>query len=172
MRTRYIAFAVVTLAALGGMWITYGDGFGRPEKVVQREEEFRTIPIRLARSDQYAAIFSLCFGPVRVNCVIDGNTFWFKGEKVRIADIEAPEISEPECPGEKQAGEAARDRLVTLLNAGSFSMTSGWRDQDRYGRKLRNVVRSERSLGETLVEEGLARRWDGPRFGWCDGGRS
>ncbi|SES41150.1 thermonuclease family protein [Rhizobium sp. NFR03] len=172
MRTRSIAFAVVTLAALGGVWISYDDGFGRPHKIVEREEEFQTIPIRLARSDPYAATFSLCAGPVRVNCVIDGDTFWFKGEKVRIADINVPEISEPECPEERRAGEAARDRLVTLLNAGPFSMTSGWRDQDRYGRKLRNVVRSEKSLGETLVEEGLARRWDGSGFRWCDGGGS
>ncbi|TCM50706.1 nuclease-like protein [Rhizobium sp. PP-F2F-G48] len=169
MRTRSIAFAVVTLAAFGGVWIAYDDGLSRPQKFVEREEDFRTIPIRLPRSDPYAATFSLCSGPVRVNCVIDGDTFWFKGEKVRIADIDALEISEPECPEERRAGEAARDRLVTLLNARPFSMTSGWRDQDRYGRKLRNVIRWEKSLGETLVEEGLARRWDGPRFGWCDG---
>ncbi|KQT63324.1 nuclease [Aureimonas sp. Leaf460] len=117
-------------------------------------------------------MFSLCAEPVRVNCVVDGDTFWFKGEKIRIADIDAPETSEPACPAERQVGEAARDCLVALLNAGPFSMTSGRRDRDRYGRKLRTVVRSGTSLGEMLVEEGLARRWDGPRFGWCDGGGS
>jgi endonuclease YncB( thermonuclease family) len=172
MRTRHIALAIFTMVALGGVRITYDDDFGRPEDIVERETEFRTVPILTPPPSVYFATFSVCTGPIRVDCVVDGDTFWFKGEKYRIADIDAPEISEPECPEEKQAGESARDRLVTELNAGPFSMKSGWRDQDRYGRKLRNVIRSEKSIGEMLVEEGLARRWDGPRFGWCDGGGS
>jgi endonuclease YncB( thermonuclease family) len=36
-----------------------------------------------------------------------------------------------------------------------------------YGRKLRILVRNGRSLGDTLVAEGLARRWDGARRSWC-----
>ncbi|BAR63406.1 putative staphylococcal nuclease (plasmid) [Bradyrhizobium diazoefficiens] len=46
--------------------------------------------------------------------------------------------------------------MLVLLNAGGFTLVSGWRDTDRYGRKLRTVTRAARSLGETLVEEGLA----------------
>jgi endonuclease YncB( thermonuclease family) len=41
------------------------------------------------------------------------------------------------------------------------------RDADRYGRKLRVVTRNGRSLGDILVAEGLARRWDGRRRSWC-----
>ncbi|WP_372353433.1 thermonuclease family protein [Rhizobium sp. BT-226] len=101
--------------------------------------------------------------------MVDGDTFWFRGEKIRIADIDAPEISRPECPAKKQVGEKARDRLLVLLNEDRFSLTAGWRDEDRYGRKLRAVWRSGKSLGLKLVEEGMARRWDGPAFGWCAG---
>lgn len=39
------------------------------------------------------ARFGLCDGPVRVNCVVDGDTLWFRGDKIRIADIDAPEIT-------------------------------------------------------------------------------
>ena len=41
------------------------------------------------------------------------------------------------------------------------------RDQDKYGRDLRVVVRSGRSLGDQLVAEGLARTWSGRREPWC-----
>lgn len=57
--------------------------------------------------------------------------------------------------------------MVLGLNAGGFSLVSGWRDTDRYGRKLRTVTRNGRSLGETLVEDGLARRWDAAERDWC-----
>lgn len=121
----------------------------------------------LPRIDMYETRFSLCDGPVRVNCVVDGDTFWFRGDKIRIADIDAPEIVSPRCRDERHAGELARDRLLVLLNAGAFSLSSGWRDMDRYGRKLRTVERAGRSIGEMLVEDGLARRWNEARRDWC-----
>ncbi|EPE93888.1 thermonuclease family protein [Rhizobium grahamii] len=93
-----------------------------------------------------------------MNCVVDGNTFWFGGEKIRIADIDTPELSPPRCEAERIKGEAAKARLLTLLNAGRFSMSSGLRDENKYGRKLRNVTREGRSLRDRLIDEGLARR--------------
>lgn len=118
-------------------------------------------------NDSLRASFSLCAGAARMNCVVDGDTFWFKGEKIRIADIDAPEISPPRCAREGELGEAAKRRLLVLLNEGHFSLVKGWRDEDRYGRKLRTVKRGGHSLGEMLVAEGLARRWDGARRPWC-----
>ena len=38
-----------------------------------------------------AALFTLCTAAPRETCVVDGDTFWLNGEKVRIADINAPE---------------------------------------------------------------------------------
>ena len=38
-----------------------------------------------------AATFTLCSDAPRIDCVVDGDTFWLHGEKVRIADINAPE---------------------------------------------------------------------------------
>ena len=118
-------------------------------------------------SDPLQASFSLCSGASRINCVVDGDTFWFRSETIRIADIDAPEISPPRCAREARLGEAAKLRLLALLNGGGFALERGWRDEDRYGRKLRTVKRDGRSLGEQLVAEGLARRWDGARRPWC-----
>jgi len=161
--------AGLALTLLGGFWIVNDDRFGRPAAPAHDDrpaEEF-AIPPPL-RIDRLAAKFVLCDGPIRTNCVVDGDTFWFKGDKIRIADIDAPETFSPRCGDEKHVGEIARDRLLVLLNAGGFSLQSGWRDTDRYGRKLRTVTRDYRSLGETLVEEGLARRWNDPGYRWCD----
>ncbi len=36
-------------------------------------------------------------------------------------------------------------------------------DADRYGRKLRLIMRDGESLGAALVDEGLADQWDGAR---------
>jgi hypothetical protein len=41
-------------------------------------------------ADLSSATFSICGDGRHVNCVVDGDTFWFQGEKIRIADIDTP----------------------------------------------------------------------------------
>ncbi|MCJ8156575.1 thermonuclease family protein [Sphingomonas sp. LaA6.9] len=101
------------------------------------------------------------------NCVIDGDTFRYQGEKIRIADIDTLEIHPPRCDYEAELGFRAKHRLVDLLNEGPFELAPIGRDQDQYGRKLRIVLRGGVSLGDTLVSEGLARTWTGRREPWC-----
>lgn len=38
-----------------------------------------------------AAPLDFCTGNVRHSCVVDGDTLWIEGEKIRLADIDAPE---------------------------------------------------------------------------------
>jgi micrococcal nuclease len=114
-----------------------------------------------------AAAFALCAEPPRTTCVVDGDTFWLNGEKVRIADINAPETHSAACPAERTLGERATRRLVALLNAGPFTLEIEGRTSDRYGRALRVVKRGNRSLGGQLVSEGLAEPWRGKRSDWC-----
>ena len=113
-------------------------------------------------------IFRTCAAPPHHTCVMDGDTFYFRGESIRIADIDAPETHPPRCALEAGLGAAATDRLRGLLSAGDFEIRqAGFRDKDRYGRKLRTVYRDGRSLGDVLVAEGLAREWGGRREPWC-----
>jgi endonuclease YncB( thermonuclease family) len=116
-----------------------------------------------------AAAFSLCPQGPRTTCVVDGDTFWLAGEKIRIADINAPETHGARCAYEQALGDAATRRLIALLNAGPFELAPYERDRDRYGRALRIVVRGGRSVGAQLVREGLAEPWRGRRSDWCAG---
>ena len=113
------------------------------------------------------AHFSMCFTGGGYNCVVDGDTIWLKGVKIRIADIDAPETHDPRCASEKELGDRATLRLQQLLNNGVVTLDSIDRDRDRYGRELRIVDVNGRSAGSVLVAEGLAREWDGARHPWC-----
>jgi micrococcal nuclease len=123
---------------------------------------------RQATAATVARQFQICHTGGGTNCVVDGDTIWFDGEKIRIADIDTPETHDPKCQAEMELGLKARDRLHALVNAGPFEARSiGRRDVDQYGRKLRVLVREGRSLGDILVSEGLARTWTGRREPWC-----
>lgn len=98
--------------------------------------------------------------------VIDGDTFDYAGDRIRVADIDTPELR-ARCPQERRLAIAAKARMTDLLVQGPFELHRLGRDQDRYGRKLRVVIRDGRSLGDTLVAEGLARTWSGRREPWC-----
>lgn len=98
--------------------------------------------------------------------VIDGDTFRYGGEKIRIADIDTPEVR-GRCAYETELAARATERLAALLAAGPFQLEPVERDEDRYGRKLRIVTRGGRSIGDQLVSEGLARTWSGRREPWC-----
>jgi micrococcal nuclease len=113
--------------------------------------------------------FGLCRWAFQPNCVIDGDTIRYGGAKIRLADIDTPEISSPKCASEAALGHRAKERLLELINAGPIEvMQIGERDVDKYGRQLRVIKRDGYSIAETLVDEGLARRWDGARRSWCD----
>ncbi|WP_082836120.1 thermonuclease family protein [Croceicoccus bisphenolivorans] len=117
--------------------------------------------------DTLQADFALCSSAARRDCVVDGDTFWLGGEKYRVLDINTPETSTPRCDRELALGKAATQRLLQLLNGGAFSLESGPEQTDRYGRKLRRVMRGGQSLGDILVAEGLAEKWKGFRRNWC-----
>jgi len=114
-----------------------------------------------------AVPFPICGGSAR-DCVIDGDTFQYRGDRIRIADIDAPETGGAKCASERALGDRARHRLAELLSAGDFRLTAfGSRDRDQYGRALRVVYQGGQSVGTVLVSEGLARPWEGRRRPWC-----
>lgn len=119
-------------------------------------------------ADIHSANFTRCGRGKRVNCVVDGDTIWFGGEKIRFASMDTPEISSPGCAREAELGEAATVRMQELLNKGPFALTlnPGDENRDRYGRLLRRVSRDGQDLGEVLIAEGLSDRWPSS-IDWC-----
>lgn len=97
-------------------------------------------------------------GP-RHHCVVDGDTVWWEGEKIRLADIDAPEMR-GRCEAERARAIAARDRLVQLINADTVAIHRT--GTDRYGRTLARLG----TVGEQLIAEDLAVRWP-RRRNWC-----
>jgi len=114
-----------------------------------------------------AAVFTLCSGAPRVTCVVDGDTFWLDGEKIRIADINAPETVQAGRPLEVAKGHRAKLRLTELLNAGKIELIAADRERDRFGRPLRTVSTDGRNIGALLIAEELSELWRGCRSDWC-----
>jgi endonuclease YncB( thermonuclease family) len=114
------------------------------------------------------AAFGFCHEGGGRNCVVDGDTFYLDGEKIRIAGIDAPETHPSRCAREDQLGSAATSRLHELLNAGEIRLVRGERDRDRHGRQLRDVEVGGQDIGELLIAEGVARPYGKGRRSWCD----
>lgn len=112
-----------------------------------------------------AAAIELCSGAVRVTCVVDGDTVWLDGEKIRLAGIDAPE-KDGSCAAERQLAARAAGRLVELLSAGGAPSVER-QGLDKYRRTLAALSVAGRDVGATLVDEGLARRWQGHKERWC-----
>jgi hypothetical protein len=120
-----------------------------------------------ARNDAVRAAFGYCHTGGGTNCVVDGDTFYLNGDKVRIAGIDAPETHDYRCPSELALGNQATERLHGLLNSGAVTMTGIGRDRDVYGRLLRNVAVGGEDVGEAMVSAGVAREYGNGRRSWC-----
>ncbi len=61
----------------------------------------------------------------------------------------------------------ATRRLRELLASGEVRLIESGR-RDRYGRSLAHLHVNRRDVGQILINEGLARPYDGgQRLGWC-----
>jgi micrococcal nuclease len=104
--------------------------------------------------------------------IIDGDTFDLAGERIRIANVDAPEVHEAKCQEESELGRAAGERLRELLKGRRIIVHRGDPDtgrlKDKHGRTLATIEVDGRDVGDVLVKEGYARRWTGRREPWCD----
>lgn len=101
--------------------------------------------------------------------VIDGDTFEYRGETIRIANIDAPESGwRAECMAEAMLAERASTVLNTLLTFRGDPLIEFERQgADRYDRTLALVTVDGSDLGETMIEYGFAVEWTGNRADWC-----
>jgi len=153
--------------ALFAAWRLLPDGIAGWRPVATPAATTEEMAIGEPASDSEQASFTRCGRSARINCIVDGDTLWYRGEKIRIADINTPETSRPGCAAEAELGARATARLQELLNQGPFALEAGDRDRDRYDRLLRVITRGGESIGAVLVREGLAEEWGGKRRNWC-----
>lgn len=109
-----------------------------------------------------AAAISLCANP-RVH---DGDTIRCGTERIRIANIDAPELRDsPSCGSWRKArhwcdytlGILSRNALAAFLHSGKVMVhRSG---TDRYGRTLATIRVNGQDAGAYLVGRRLARWW-------------
>lgn len=129
---------------------------------------------------KWTLLFCLCTSSVFAtevthNRVYDGDTFFVPTEQVikyfpeeigiRVLGLDTPEIR-GKCPKEKTLAKQARDRVKELLKSGKVELHNV--EPDKYFRLLANVTVAGKPLEEYLIEEGLARPYDGgKRESWC-----
>jgi hypothetical protein len=164
-------------ATVGGGWMRYsglwlgaifiGLVVGIGPSWLERNGVSGSEPQALLGKDGVRANFGFCHSGGGYNCVVDGDTIWFQGQNIRIADIDTPETHEPRCADEKSLGDRATQRLLDLVNSGEVTLSPIDRDEDSYGRKLRIVKVDGVSVGDTLVNDGLARWYRGGKRPWC-----
>lgn len=123
-------------------------------------------PAPLSALGAVSESFGLCGQGTHINCVYDGSTFWVRGTRIRIADIETPTPGAVHCAEEERRANAAKLRLLSLLNAGPFSLQPGASGEAQDSAQ-RRILRGGQSLGEILVGEGLARRRVDRATSWC-----
>ncbi|WAP67574.1 thermonuclease family protein [Jiella pelagia] len=130
---------------------TFGPAIGTSDPGVRLASRWSALP--------------LCGQGKRVTCLVDGDTGWAGGTKWRLLNIDAPEVSRPECPREKIVANQATRRLQALLATGYDLDGDGY---DRYRRELVTITLSDgRDAGSVLIAEGLAQPWPNSGNPWC-----
>lgn len=101
----------------------------------------------------------------RITCVVDGDTLWYQGAKIRLLEIDAPEV-EGHCVYERRLAKAATAELTRLLNTGLVQIA--YNGQDKYGRHLARIWAREGEIGAAMLTAGLAEPFGqrGPSP-WC-----
>ncbi len=93
----------------------------------------------------------------------DGDSGRCDGQRLRIAGIDAPELTNTRCrqrpdtwacqPGPRRFAQASRDRARQLVRNGARCVET---DRDQYRRIVARCTVNGRDLGSILVSEGLA----------------
>ncbi len=115
--------------------------------------------------------------PAVVDYIFDGDTFSAAVNiapdiaitvRVRLINVDTPEMNGA-CDDEIRRANIAKERLAELLPVGTVVDLQNIKDDKYLGRIDANVIISDgRDVGDVLVSDGLARRYNGgKRMSWC-----
>lgn len=106
---------------------------------------------------------------VHLSCAADGGPAVAERracpERIRIYNIDAPEIGHARCAAEREMGVEARAALARLLAGQSVTIhrcepgPHGPRCIDPYGRTLARLVTAAGDVGEAMIRRGRAMPW-------------
>lgn len=101
---------------------------------------------------------------------IDGDSYDCFGERIRVENIDTPELH-GRCAKEIELANAAKNYAQASLDGAEQVVVTihEKRPRDRYGRTLAKISVDGNDLGEQLIREGLARPYHGERRqSWCE----
>jgi endonuclease YncB( thermonuclease family) len=103
-------------------------------------------------------------------CVVDGDTIWLDGVKIRLEGFDTPEPQTAICGGraEIELAHRASDRLVDLLNETVWEIEYHGLDSTQEKRRLATISIDGQDVGDILINEGLARKWPDGKEWWCE----
>lgn len=99
-------------------------------------------------------------------------------ERIRLVNVDAPEIGHPSCRAEEALGWKAKEELARLLRGRAVTIRrceTATRCTDAYGRTLAHLVTEAGDVGAALIASGHALPWRPGREAkasrqaiWCD----
>ncbi|MDQ0319858.1 endonuclease YncB(thermonuclease family) [Pararhizobium capsulatum DSM 1112] len=146
--------------------------------VTTKRQDAEDLPLRLvpptAIPVHTAALRTVAAGPFyfctdqKNDCIIDGGSFWFKGQKIGLADIAPPQMKKAKCDAERELGSRAKRRLRDILNTGDFKLVAvDGQGEAGDGRLTHVVLRDGTSVSSVLISEGLAHSRKDASKPWC-----
>lgn len=103
-------------------------------------------------SEQDPSQFEAAAGTLKV---VDGDTVRFRGRRLRLLNIDAPEVRDYRCPAELDAGRRAKEALEQLIAGKAITIRfSG--DHDQYGRDLVDLIVEGQDIAQVLIDRKLA----------------
>lgn len=93
--------------------------------------------------------------------VNDGDSLTIGGDRVRLKDIDAPELAQScrRAGGDYACGRQSREALRRLVNAGKVVCSGG--ERDRFGRLLAYCMAGETDINRSQVADGWAVAYGG-----------
>ena len=104
-----------------------------------------------------------CYDGDTCYVMIDGNK-----AKIRLLELDTPEISKPKCEAELELGLEARDYLNNLIaNASSVEIKTDYK-KDYFGRTLAHLIIDGEDVSSMVVRNNLGVKYDTDnKMNWC-----